>query len=237
MKTYYKNDLKKAYLILEGEGGEQEDYQTVMLKENDIDGILKLDVRYMDNQTHYHYDISGKTAFKTLYEKKNLSYEDMKQLVHNLLQAIRHLRKYMLDANRILLEPEYIFCDSKGFYFCYYPPSTQDAKQMFHQLTEFFVKEVNYKDEEGIHFAYTLHKMTMEENYSVEEIMQLLIPQEHDDDQEPEAQTQVMDYTERMENLCLEDNQLQERNDLWEPVRKFLERAKRRRMGYEEPDL
>lgn len=237
MKTYYKNDLKKAYLILEGGEGEQEDYQTLMLKENDIQGILKLDVRYVDNQTQYHYDISGKTAFKTLYEKKNLSYEDMKRFVDNLLQSIQLLRKYMLDANRILLEPEYIFCDSRGFYFCYYPPCRQDAKDMFHQLTEFFVKEVNYKDEEGVHFAYTLHKMTMEENYSVEEIMQVLLPQESVSDREVKEETEVIDYTQRMEDIRMEDNQLQERNDLWEPVRRFLERAKKRRMGYEEQDL
>ncbi len=237
MKTYYKNDLKKAYLILEGGEGEQEDYQTLMLKENDIQGILKLDVRYVDNQTQYHYDISGKTAFKTLYEKKNLSHEDMKRLVDNLLQIIQLLRKYMLDANRILLEPEYIFCDSSGFYFCYYPPCRQDAKDMFHQLTEFFVREVNYKDEEGVHFAYTLHKMTMEENYSIEEIMEVIMPQESVSDREAEEKMEVIEYTQRMEDIKMEDNQLQERNDLWEPVRRFLERAKKRRMGYEEQDL
>lgn len=236
MKTYYKNDLKKAYLILEGEEGEQEDYQTLMLRENDIQGILKLDVRYVDNQTQYHYDISGKTSFKTLYEKMHLTYEDMKRLVENLLQTIQLLRKYMLDSNQILLEPEYIFCDANGFYFCYYPICRQDAKDMFHQLTEFFVKEVSYKDEEGVHFAYTLHKMTMEENYSMEEIMEVLLPQEKVGEEEKE-ELQVMDYTQRMEQVRLEDNQLQEKNDLWEPVRKFLERAKRRRMGYEEEDL
>ena len=40
-------------MILEGEEGEKEDYQVVMLKENDIPGILKLDVRYLDNKSQY----------------------------------------------------------------------------------------------------------------------------------------------------------------------------------------
>ena len=57
------------------------------------------------------------------------------------------------------------------------------------------------------------------------------------DSEEEKEELQVMDYTQRMEQVRLEDNQLQEKNDLWEPVRKFLERAKRRRMGYEEEDL
>ena len=40
-KTYIKNDLKKVYLVLEGEEQGQEDYETVMLQKNDIPGVLK----------------------------------------------------------------------------------------------------------------------------------------------------------------------------------------------------
>jgi hypothetical protein len=229
LKTYYKNDLKKAYLILEGKKAEQEDYQIIMLRENDIDGILKTDVRYVDNQSHYHYDISGKTSFKTLHERMQLTFDEMHLLVKNLLQTIHNVRKYMLDANCILLEPEYIFFDQEKFYFCYYPPYCEDTKEAFHRLTEFFVREVNYQDEQGVHFAYTMHKMTMEENYSIEEIMQTIIPQE--------IEIPVMDYTQRMEDSGLEDDLIEEKNDLWEPVRKLLERARKRRMGYGEHDL
>lgn len=235
MKTYYKHDLKQAYLILEGREGEPEDYQSFMLTECHIIGLLFVEIRNIDNQMQYHYNISGKTAFKTLYEKMYLNYEEMKRLVESLLKMIRVLRKYMLDSNCILLDPEYIFCDSQGYHFCYYPPCEEDARDMFHRLTEFFVKQVDYKDEEGVHFAYTLHKMTMEENYSIEEIMQALVPQENPESEE--AAAPVMDYTEQMEHLQLEENCVEERNDLWEPVRKLLERAKRRRMGYEEQDL
>ena len=56
MKACYKNDLKKAYLILEGVESEAEDYQIYMLKENTIPGLLKTDIRYVDlcwRQTAY----------------------------------------------------------------------------------------------------------------------------------------------------------------------------------------
>ncbi len=231
MKTYYKNDLKKAYLILEGEEGEQEDYQAVMLKENDVEGLLKTDVRYLNNCGQYHYDISGKTSFKTLHEKIQLTYEDMKRLVENLLQTIQNLRKYMLDANCILLDPEFIYSDAKQFYFCYYPPCREDAKQAFHQLTEFFVKEVDYKEEDGVHFAYTMHKMTMEENYSIEEIMQSLLPEKT----EPESSD--YNYTECMESVLQPEDRVEESNDLWEPVRRLIEKARRKRVGYAGEDL
>jgi hypothetical protein len=64
---YYKNDLKSAYLILEGEEGEEEDYQVAMMQENEIPGLLKAQTRFLDNCIHYYYDISGKTSFGLLH--------------------------------------------------------------------------------------------------------------------------------------------------------------------------
>lgn len=236
MKTYYKNDLKRAYMILEGTEGDREDYQIVMLKENEIPGILNMDVRYVDNQSQYYYDISGKTSFKILHEKVNLTLDDMRRLVNDLLQAIQILKKYMLDGKCLLLEPEYIFREDETYYFCYYPSCQQDIKEEFHRLTEFFVREVNYKDEEGVHFAYTLHKATMEENYSIEEIMKNLIPEKEEEEQE-DHDISIVDYTERMENMSLEESMIEERDSMWESVRKFLERSKKRKWGYGSEDL
>ena len=216
-------------MILEGEEGDKEDYQLIMLKENEIPGILNTDIRYVDNQSHYYYDISGKTSFKTFHEKINLTLEDMKRLVQDLIQAIQTLKKYMLDGKCLLLDPEYIYCEGDSYYFCYYPPCKREIREEFHKLTEFFVREVNYRDEEGVHFAYTLHKATMEENYSIEEIMKNLVL-------EPEEEP-VVDYTERIETMAMETSIVEERDSMWESVRKFLERSKKRKWGYRSEDL
>lgn len=229
MKTFYKNDLKRAFLILETEEGEKEDYQIVMLQENDIEGLLKTDVRYVDNRSDYYYDISGKTSFKALHEKIHLNCDEMKNLVNDLLQTMRNVHRYMLDGANILLDPEYIFCEKDKYYFCYYPSSEQDIKKEFHSLTEFFVREVNYNDEEGVHLAYTLHKSTMEDNYSIEEIMQQFSPQEEE--------VEIVDYVEQMEEINIEDNIIEEKFDMWEPVRRLLDRGRRRREGYPEEYL
>ena len=228
-KTYIKNDLKKVYLVLEGEEQAHEDYQAVMLQKNEISGVLKTDIRYVDNRSHYYYDISGKTAFGILYEKTNLNYEQMKQLVENLMETIQNLQKYMLDGNCLLLEPEMIFKDKNRYYFCYYPSLKKNAREEFHRLTEFFVREVDYKDEAGVHFAYTLHKTTMEENYSLDEIMQYLLPQE---EKLPE-----IDYTELMETAEGKESVVEEKKDRWAPVRKLWDWAKRIYLEDEDEDL
>lgn len=232
METYYKKDLKCSYLILEGNDKDQEDYQIAMLKENKIPGILETHVRYMDDQSHYYYDISGKTSLASLCEKSHLGVEDMKKLVYGLMDTIEVLQKYMLDGNCLLLEPEYIFYEGEKVFFCYYPPYGKEAKEEFHELTEFFVREVNYKDEEGVRFAYTLHKATMEENYSIARIMEEVFSTEEEETEESE----VVDYTRQMETQSFEDILVAEKIDFWEPVKRLLEKKWRQLRGDREEE-
>lgn len=221
-KTHIKNDLKKVYLVLEGEEHWQEDYQVAMLQENNIPKILKMEVRYLNNCIQYYYDISGKTSFEKYYENAKLTREDMQKLVEDLLLAIQTLQKYMLNGNGLLLEPGMIFRDKEGFHFCYHPKNEKDARIEFHKLTEVFVKEIDYKDEEGVRMAYTLHKSTMEENYNIEEIMLELAPKQEEDSE--------VDY--------IMETQKEEKDEVREnPLHKIWNWAKRRCLEDEYEDL
>ena len=114
MKTYYRNNLKEAYLILESEEEESQDYQLAMLRENHIPGILDTSLRYVDGATQYFYEVSGKTSLQALHEKSPLILEDIRGLSEALVQAVRDLQRYMLPAEHLLLDPEYIFYE-KGW--------------------------------------------------------------------------------------------------------------------------
>lgn len=234
MKAYYKNNLKQAELILTGEEDEEEDFQAMMLQENEIPGLLKTKVRYMDNTSHYHYDISGKVSLKMKHEKEKLKQEDIKRLVQQLLSTIKGIQKYMLEGRGILLDPQYIYCEKQQYLFCYYPPNKVEMKEEFHKLTEFFVKEVDYRDKDGVYLAYTLHKATMEAHYSIERIMEEIVS---------EREEPIVDYQERMETKVDDNIAIAEQTDFWEPVKSLLDRKKREKWGYwdeihiEEDDL
>lgn len=227
MKTYYKSDLNKTYLIIEGEAQEI-DYQSIVLKENQIAGLLKTDMRYLDNQGQYHYDISGKNTLRLTYEKKKLKYEDICDLVEAILQTQERVKKYMLSGNRLLLEPEYIYCEKGKFYFCYYPQQEQTLTESFHELTEYFVREVDYQDERGVHLAYVLHKATMEENYSIEQIMEEFI-------ETVPREVEEVSFTPYESEDVEQEILVAEKKDMWEPVKRLLDKAKKqkRNLGIE----
>ncbi len=171
MITYTKNNLDRAVLTLEEEEDIGEDYQMPMLQKNKIPGFLDTDIILIDDKRYYRYDISGKVSLKSKYEKSKLKGGDMKKLIYAILKAIKDAANFMLDAKGIMLDPEHIFCEDGRFFFCYCPTKERELTDEFHKLTEYFVREVDYRDQDGIHLAYMFHKSTMEENYSIEKIM------------------------------------------------------------------
>ena len=222
MKTYMKNDLKNTYLILEAEELKPDDYQIMMLRENEIPGIIRTSVRYVDNRKFYYYDVGGKISLQSMYDKENFSGEEMRRLVEELIQVSKNVQKYMLDENCLMLEPELIFGDKEHFYFCYCPSCMQNVKEAFHNLTEFFIQKVNYKDEEGVHFAYTLHKATMEENYSIAEILNRF-------------NTSPLEYSKELEVADMET--ISESSTFFQKAKSFFNKVKLLYLEDEDEDL
>ena len=149
----------------------REDYQMKILYMNEIDGILPVKGRGLDENSFYDYNVSGKVSMKAMYERNKISGEDLKLFLRQFLAVIKEVEKYLLNIHCILLEPEYIFYEEKKFYFCYFPLEKRDIWEQFHKLSEYFVKKTDYKDKESVRITFVLHKETMEENYSLEKII------------------------------------------------------------------
>ncbi len=148
----------------------REDYQMRMLKANNLEGLLKTGGRGMNESSYYDYDVSGKISMKAMYERSKISSQDIKMFLRDMRMVVREVETYLLNIHCILLNPEYIFYENDRYFFCYYPPAQQDLWEAFHGLTEYFVKQADYQDQEGIEMIFLLHKRTMEENYSLEKL-------------------------------------------------------------------
>lgn len=172
MRAKLKQDLNETYLQIEMPVFYKEDYQLPMLQMNHIEGLLPITAKGIDGKSYYSYEISGLVSVKTQYDKMKIEREDMEAFVTQLIQLISSVKNHMLDAERILLSPEYIYCKNETFYFCYLPVEYKRLAQSFHELTEYFVSQVNYEKTDAVRLAVELHKASMEENYDIEQILQ-----------------------------------------------------------------
>lgn len=218
-------------ITIEEKESYREDYQMKMLRANEPEGLLPVRGRGVDGSSFYDYDVSGKVSFQALYEKGKIQAEDLKLFLRQFRAVVEEVQRHLLDINRILLKPEYIFYGEERVYFCYYPPFAGDLWEEFHRLTEFFVKQADYEDKEGIQIVFLLHKGTMEENYSLEKLIEDCMKIEKEEKAEKEEtiyDTQEHDWitSQEMGSLIMEETE-----NMWTPVKRFLRKHKKPKWG------
>lgn len=197
METKYRRGLDHTYLILELPVLYEEDYQMKMMRMNRIEGLLMTEGQGVDGKSQYFYEIGGKASLQSLYRKKEISAEELQELLTQILKVVNTVQKYMMDAGKILFEPEYIFCEEGKYEFCYLPVKEADLCKEFHKLTEYFVSRINHEEQEGMQLAYELHKATMEENYNLEKTLEKIEVKKEKKEQSyeiPEMIITDMDY-------------------------------------------
>lgn len=171
LQTEYETRLNRVSLHIYVPGGYEEDYQMPMLRRNQIPGILRIEGCEVEGRSRYTYEISGMVSLKSLHEKSAIRKQEIMDLVSAILAVSGALQCYMLNPDCVLLRPEHIFYKNEQWFFCYLPGAGENLSQSFHELTEYFVKTLDYEDTEGIFLAYELHKATLQEHYDLEQII------------------------------------------------------------------
>lgn len=163
-----RKELNRVLLQIRVAGVETEDYQSRMLRENTLNGLVSFRVYGEGEETIYEYDITGMVSLQSYYKKRKMSYKDMKMFLVKIQKVISEAEDYLLNPNRILLDPEYIYINEKQCVFCYFPKGDEEIHDSFHRLMDSFVKWTDYQDIPSVRAAFLLHKETMEENYSLQ---------------------------------------------------------------------
>lgn len=228
-------------ITIEEEAVYKEDYQMRMLKVNHLEGILKMGGRGVNNSSFYDYDVSGKMSMKAMFERSKIGAEDIKIFLRDFKTAVKELETFLLNIHCILLKPEYIFYEEGKYCFCYYPPAKQDIWAEFHVLTEYFVKQADYQDQEGISMVFLLHQKTMDENYSLEKLAAECLQNSFEADdigsEEPDMEEEegLKEYDRAEHDWIAEQEMgssiLRETDNLWTPVKRFLKRHKKSKWG------
>lgn len=218
----YRRSLEDTTLVLRKNGIYTEDYQMRMLEENSIKGLLKVTSGGTENTSVFEYDVSGKKTMRRIYKDRAISTEEMKKFSLAVSELVRNVRAYLLDIDRILLDPDYIFWEDGQYEFCYFPGGGWDIWKAFHKITECFVQWTDYENQSSIRTAFLLHKETMSENYSLKKIIGKM--------EEETAEGEVL--YDRSDHDWITSQEmgssiLQETDNMWRPVKKFLKRHRK----------
>lgn len=175
MNISYKHDMTHNYMVPDlTEGVCEDDYRIHMLTENHIRGLLPCTLKKINCQSHFFYDITSRQSMEHLYGTRCLDAADIRMLLRGLYCALKEVKKYLLDVDRIILNPDMIYMDieTKEPFFCYLPGYQGDLLQSFRELTAYLLDHLNQTERSAVLLGYEIYRNARIENYSLEKLLQ-----------------------------------------------------------------
>ena len=173
MKSEYKRDSNRNYLIFhESMGTDEDSYQLRMLTGNTMDRLLPCHVRRLNGELLLCYDVTSKQDLESFYEGRKLGGQELYRIFEGCAMILEEMGEYLLPQEQLLLDPAYIFLEAekKRHYFCCIPGYDRESGQQFRELMEYLLPKIDHKDATAVELGYGIYRKAMGERIPLEEI-------------------------------------------------------------------
>ncbi len=170
--TSYKKNLGKNYMIIERREQTCSDtipFQSRMLHENRIPGLLNTHVQYVDGLPLFQYDITSLQSLEILLDTSPITYHMLCKIISGIYNGLLSLEDYLLVHEHVMLSPEYIYldADSLDIHLCYYPFKCNSFSESIKAFFDYILKNVDHNDEKCVYMAYSMHKYCHDSNFNL----------------------------------------------------------------------
>ncbi|MCR5271576.1 MAG: FHA domain-containing protein [Lachnospiraceae bacterium] len=180
-------------------------YDIHMVQENNIKGLLPMEVIAAQGFEQYWYDISGYRAFDDYSSGRIVKLADIKNILINLKEVLQKCERYMLDENSISLAPSEIYISSSDqrTAFCYKPFWDGDFSEGMNAFFEYFLTMMDHSDSEEVRKCYEVYERSRRENLYIGDLIDILesdsteagIDANREEEKEPDADRQIYVYS------------------------------------------
>ncbi len=161
MQVSYKRSLNQNYIILQQEGmTEPKGYQTAILLENTVPGLLPCRLQKVNGEALFYYDTTGYQSIQSLYECSKIGEKELAQLLLCAGEVTEGLSEYLLNSDSLLLEAKYIYKnkETQKLSFLYFPYYIRETGMQFQELLEYLLPKINYEDKKAVTMGYGVYK-------------------------------------------------------------------------------
>lgn len=178
MNFEYRKIFHRNYLIITDYNIEdyEECYRSKMLKSNTLEQFLTYDTRNINGKIQFTYDISSKQSLYSFYESTYIDYEMLRHIILSLKTIFDQLNHYLLEPDFILLHPECIYMNiaTKTLYYCYCPGEKNNFYDALSEFLNYLLGKINHEDQNSIVLAYSLQQCSLNPNYTIYDLMEIL---------------------------------------------------------------
>lgn len=176
MNVTYRREMKHNYLIIEQDNAQMQGYEENMLKENQINGLLKFQLKQIDNRRYFYYEITSKQPLSRILEFHSINKQELINLITGITQILNRLPAYLLKEDQILLQPEFIYIEPEQFFvsLCLIPGRDRKFAEEMSELLRYILGKINHQDKECVVMAYALYQESVKDNYGMDALAELV---------------------------------------------------------------
>lgn len=151
------------------------DFREQMLLHNDIEGILKFDVRRENNCRVYEYNTAGMEPLQMVCARRRLCLDEITEILGGVLKSVYHSREFMLVEDDYVIRPDTIFVEpGMKVHVAYFPGYRVSLRKQLCELSEYLMDRIEYKDEGAVLLVYSFYSQTKSDTCSLEDLFNVL---------------------------------------------------------------
>lgn len=204
-------DMERQYLILprtqEGTAG----YEQKMVMHNKIKGLLSVEMRTIDQEEQYYYDVTGKKSLGEFLTQKKLMAGDIAFIYGNIIDEIMNAKQYLLQEDNFVISKDTVYLDNQetNLFLCYKEDFHTGIQKQLVELTEYFMNQIDYHDEKAVLYIYGIYKLIRQDNCTFTDVKGIL---------EKYGQTNIEQPEEKDEQIKIMSERIKTETVLDEPT-------------------
>ncbi len=162
-----------TYMMLVQKDRRDVDYQCRMVIDNDLAPFVPMTMQMRDSDIVLCLDISSRQPLSRLYERRSMDVWQIRRLLEGIAQACEVAEQYLMDVDRILLAPEYIFVEPEQdrcrFAFGFEKETT--FSEELSGLLCYLLDHISREDYECVGLAYSLYQESRKETCGIRDLL------------------------------------------------------------------
>ena len=182
MKTEFKREMNRNYMVLHPEKEIGGSYALRMLSENRINGLLPFQEKRIDGETFLYFNITSRQSLARMMEYRSFKAKEIRQITSDLVVTMTALERFLMDGDQLCLEPDMIYVDPDDLKanFCLLPGSGSQFEESFRKLARYILDHVDHTDGDAVVLAFALFRAGEKENLGIRDLEKCLQAGERD---------------------------------------------------------
>jgi hypothetical protein len=180
--TFEKN-INDSYMYISGVKINTDSYESILLKNENIDRILKYYLVENDEICKIRFDITGLMSLDSYVKKNALKENDISFIINEISKMLTNAENFLISENSIILNPESIMMTlsrdknnkiKRKLLFAVIPSYNGDFYEQLVKLLLYILRNVDKNDKKSILLAYNLFSESAKENFTINNLLNII---------------------------------------------------------------